>query len=57
MSFKISDIRPLFFDQQFRRAKTWLPKEIKDKLEEWKFSSGVMCPVAYQDGENVQSFQ
>jgi hypothetical protein len=49
----------MHFDQQFRRAKTKLPKDIKDKVEEWKFTSGalVMCLVAYRDGEDVQSFQ
>ena len=34
-----------------RRAKNKLPKEIQKKIEEWKFSSGVliMCLVAYSD--------
>jgi hypothetical protein len=49
----------MFFDQLCRRAKTKLPKEIKNTLEKWKFSSGavVMCLVAYQDGDEVRSFQ
>ena len=35
-----------------------LPKEIKKKVEEWKFMSGalVMCLVAYYDGKGVQVF-
>jgi hypothetical protein len=43
----------------FRRAKKKLPKEIKDAVEKWKFSSGaaVLCLVAYPDGEDVQTFQ
>jgi hypothetical protein len=47
------------FKQQFRRAKTKLPKEIKNMVEKWKFSSGaaIMCLVAYPDGDDVQSFQ
>ena len=38
-------------------AKTKLPKDIKKKIEEWKFASGalVMCLVAYHDGNHVQS--
>jgi hypothetical protein len=42
-----------------RRAKTKLPGEIQKKVDEWKFSSGalVMCLVAYNDGQQVQSFQ
>ena len=42
-----------------RRAKTKLPKDIKKKVEEWKFSTGaaVLCLVAYSDGLNVQTFQ
>jgi hypothetical protein len=42
-----------------RRAKKKLPKEIKKKVEEWKFSSGalVLCLVAYSDGQNVQTFK
>lgn len=42
-----------------RRARTRLPKDIKKKVDEWKFSSGalVMCLVAYPDGEGVRSFQ
>jgi hypothetical protein len=40
-------------------AKKKLPKQIKKKLEEWKFASGalMMCLVAYPDGKTVQSFQ
>lgn len=42
-----------------RRAKTKLPKDIKKKVEEWKFSTGalVMCLVAYSDGNDVHAFQ
>ena len=42
-----------------RMAKKKLPKEIKKKLEEWKFASGalIMCLVAYPDKKTVQSFQ
>ena len=40
-------------------AKGKLPKEMKKKVEEWKFNSGavIMCMVAYYDGKQVQSFQ
>lgn len=43
----------------YRRAKKKLPKEIKDMVEKWKFSSGaaIICLVAYKDGDDVQSFQ
>jgi hypothetical protein len=43
----------------FRRARTKLPKDIKKKLEEWRFASGaaILCLVAYSDGSNVQTFQ
>ena len=60
MSFKkFRHLAVMYFDEQFRRAKTKLPKDIKNQVEEWKFSSGalVMCLVAYPDGEDVQSFQ
>ena len=42
-----------------RRAKTKLPKEIRKKLDDWKFSSGavILCLVAFSDGQNVQTFQ
>jgi hypothetical protein len=42
-----------------RRAKNKLPKDIRKKVDQWKFDSGalVMCLVAYLDGDNVQSFQ
>jgi hypothetical protein len=42
-----------------RRARTKLPKDIKKKLDEWKFRSGaeIMCLVAYSNGEDVRSFQ
>jgi hypothetical protein len=38
-------------------AKTKLPKDIKKKIEEWKFTSRVlvMCLVAYHDGKDVQA--
>lgn len=40
-------------------AKKKLPREVKKKVEDWKFSSGalVMCLVAYSDGHDVQTFQ
>lgn len=40
-------------------AKTKLPKDIKKKVEEWKFMSGalMLCLVAYYDGEDVQTLQ
>ena len=40
----------------FRLAKKKLPK---DKIEEWKLSSGalVMCIVAYSDGHSVNGLQ
>ena len=40
-------------------AETKLPKDIKKKIEEWKFTSGalVMCLVAYHDGKDVQALQ
>jgi hypothetical protein len=43
----------------FRTAKRKLPKEVKKKVEEWKFSSGalVMCLVAYSDGQDIQVLQ
>jgi hypothetical protein len=43
----------------FRNARTKLPKEIRKKVEEWKFSSGVqvLCLVAYSDGQDVQTLQ
>jgi len=46
-------------DVRLRNAKQKLPKQIKKKLEEWKFSSGavVVCLVAYPDGKDVQAFQ
>lgn len=49
----------LIIGSMTRRAKSKLPKEIKKKVDEWKFSSGalVMCLVAYQDGDQVRSFQ
>ena len=47
------------YNDGLRRAKTKLPKDIRKKVEEWKFSSGalVMCLVAYSNGENVDTFQ
>jgi hypothetical protein len=47
------------YDDLLRRAKKKLPKDVKKKVEEWKFSSGalVMCLVAYSDGQDVQAFQ
>jgi hypothetical protein len=47
------------YDDLLRSAKKRLPKELKKKVEEWKFSSGalVMCLVAYSDGQEVQAFQ
>ena len=46
-------------DGPTRNAKMKLPKEIKKKVEKWKFMSGalVMCLVAYSDGKVVQAFQ
>jgi hypothetical protein len=43
----------------FRNARSKLPKEIRKKVEEWKFSSGVqvLCLVAYSDGQDVQTLQ
>ena len=43
----------------FRNAKTKLPKEIQQKVDEWKFSSGaqVFCLVFYSDGKDVWAFQ
>jgi hypothetical protein len=40
-------------------AKKKLPKDIRKKVEEWKFTSGalVMCLVAYHDGKDVQALQ
>jgi hypothetical protein len=40
-------------------AKMKLPKDIKKKLDEWKFASGaaVLCLVAYSDGTEIQAFQ
>jgi hypothetical protein len=42
-----------------RRARKKLAKDIKKKLEEWKFSSGALmiCLVAYANGEDVRTFQ
>jgi hypothetical protein len=42
-----------------RRAKKKLPREMKKKVEEWKFRSGavMMCLVAYSDGQDVRAFQ
>jgi hypothetical protein len=49
----------VYFNKHSRRAQKKLPKEIKKKLEEWKFSSGalVLCLVAYSDGQEVNTFQ
>jgi hypothetical protein len=46
-------------DLLLRRAKTKLPKDIKKKVDEWKFGSGalVMCLVAYSDGQDIHAFQ
>lgn len=48
-----------YFKEWFRTAKSRLPKEIKKKVDEWKFSSGalVVCMVAYSDGKDVNTFQ
>ena len=54
------DVLALSINQgSFRRARTKLPKDIKKKLEEWRFESGaeLLCLVAYSDGSNVQTFQ
>lgn len=42
-----------------RSAKGKLPKEMKKKVEDWKFSSGALmvCLVAYSDGKEIQAFQ
>jgi hypothetical protein len=62
-SVKVSDlfgVSVLPINQgSFRRARTKLPKDIKKKLEEWRFESGAafLCLVAYSDGFNVQTFQ
>lgn len=55
--FKI--LQHLIYDDSLRTAKKKLPKEVKKRVEEWKFSSGalVMCLVAYSDGTDVQAFQ
>jgi hypothetical protein len=47
------------FNPMLRNATTKLPTEIRKKVEEWKFSSGVqvLCLVAYSDGQDVQTFQ
>ena len=49
----------IYKNDQTREAKGKLPKEMKKKVEEWKFEGRalVMCMVAYLDGKNVQSFQ
>jgi hypothetical protein len=56
-NFKILQHR--IYDYLLRTAKKKLPKEVKKKVEEWKFSSGalVMCLVAYSDGQDVQTLQ
>ena len=43
----------------FRMTKRKLAKEVRKKVEDWKFSSGVLvlCLVAYPDGEDIESFQ
>jgi hypothetical protein len=40
-------------------AKKKLPTKVKNEIEKWKFSSGVlvMCLVAYSNGRDVQTFQ
>ena len=45
-------------DILLREAKKKLAKDIKKKVDEWKFGSGalVMCLVAYSDG-HVHAFQ
>ena len=42
-----------------RRAKKKLPKDIKKKVDKWKFGRGalVMCLIAYSDGQDVHAFQ
>lgn len=59
MSYPNWKILHLLIYDSPRMAKKKLPKEIKKKLEEWKFASGalMMCLVAYPDGKTVQSFQ
>jgi hypothetical protein len=41
-----------------RSAKNKLPKDVRKKVEDWKFSSGalVLCLVAYSDGKGARSF-
>ena len=55
--FKI--LQHKIYNDSLRRAKKKLPKDVKKKVEEWKFSSRalVMCLVAYSDGQDVQAFQ
>jgi hypothetical protein len=59
VSFSKFNILKPYFHISFRKAKTKLPKEIKMKVDEWKFGAGVlmMCLVAYSDGDDVHSFQ
>ena len=57
--YNLKVLQPLIYDDSLRMAKKRLPKEMKKKIEGWKFSSGalVMCLVAYSDGKDVQAFQ
>lgn len=42
-----------------RNAKTKLPKQIRETLEEWKAMSGaqVLCLVSYHNGKDVTALQ
>jgi hypothetical protein len=57
--YKLIILLYLIKNNSFRMARTKLPKDIKKRTEEWKFSSGalMMSLVAYSDGKNVKIFR